>query len=311
MLSIISGGRRGGVIIGSLVDRLFSKYINSFTCPYRHQLSQTSRILTMAGISALVYADDLYKIVSNHTWTKHQDSLEEFSPAAIIGFCLFNAALMLGTLSSLAPLPGHEGGTLWPIFVKEHYSIDTSQKLLDPYSISHVNHGMLGFLIMSYLGADLGIGFIITLGSAVLWEILENTKFVIDLFRENSGPSEEYRGDSKVNVVGDVLSCSMGYALAVIMSRWGGALPAAAWVVITELVSTVKYRDSIILMTVQILAPSAEVSKWQTEILPEKFKDRRGYWANRRQSSLYSTIHLARTGAFNKLISRLVKIRDN
>ena len=60
--------------------------------------------------SAMVYATELYKIVNNYTWTKHQDNLEDFSPVAIIGFCLFNAALMLGTLSSLAPLPGH-GGT--------------------------------------------------------------------------------------------------------------------------------------------------------------------------------------------------------
>jgi len=224
---------------------------------------------------------------------------------------LFNAALLLGSLSSLAPLPGHKGGTLWPIFVKEHYSTETSQRLLDPYSISHVNHGMLGFLLISSLGADLGIGFILTLGTAVVWEILENTEFVIDLFRDNTGPSEEYRGDSRVNVVGDVLSCSMGYAVAVIMSGWGGRLPAAVWVVVSELASTVKYRDGIILMALQILAPSEVVGKWQTEILPEEFHNRRGYWGTRKQSSLYSTIHVTREEGFNKLISRLMKMRDN
>ena len=51
----------------------------------------------------------------------------------------------------------------------------------------------------------MGVDFVLTIASALLWEVLENTKFVIDLFRENSGPSEYYRGDSKVNVVGDVL----------------------------------------------------------------------------------------------------------
>ena len=73
------------------------------------------------------------------------------------------------------------------------------------YSFSHVNHGVLGFLLANLLGADLGVDFVLTIASALLWEVLENTKFVIDLFRENSGPSEYYRGDSKVNVVGDVL----------------------------------------------------------------------------------------------------------
>merc|ERR1711997_59451 len=136
-------------------------------------------VSTMDVSGDLDYFAELQSLIYNSTWTNHEDSLDNFSPAAIIGFGLLNVILMLGTLSSFAPLPGHTNGGLWPIFVKEHYSAQTSQHPLDPYSIGHVNHGVLGFLLSVYLGADLGIGFMMTIASAVLWEILENTKFVI------------------------------------------------------------------------------------------------------------------------------------
>ena len=170
---------------------------------------------------------------------------------------------------------------------------------------------MLAFLLANLLGADLGVSFVLTIASALLWEILENTKFVIDLFRENSGPSEDYRGDSKVNVVGDVLSCTMGYALAVTMSRWGGILPSIAWFVAMELVMAAKYRDNMVLMGLQIIAPSEAVSKWQLEVIPEKFPDRMGYWRKRRRSNLYSTMHLAKKKAFQRVIVKLMKLRSS
>ena len=66
------------------------------------------------------------------------------------------------------------------------------------------------------LGIDPGLGFLMTTFSAVLWELVENSEFVINLFRENSGPSENYRGDSQINVVGDILSCSLGYGASYI-----------------------------------------------------------------------------------------------
>ena len=148
-------------------------------------LSDVLRMIPLRYVSSSLSNDEILPQV---------DTLSQVSPATITEFGLFSAILMLGTVSSLAPLPGNSGGGFWPIYVKEHYSLKTSQNLLDPYSFSHVNHGVLGFLLANLLGADLGVSFVLTIASALLWEILENTKFVIDLFRENSGPSEYYRG---------------------------------------------------------------------------------------------------------------------
>ena len=86
------------------------------------------------------------------------------------------------------------------------------------------------------------MGFLITTFSALLWEIVENSEFVISLFRENSGPSEDYRGDSQVNVVGDILSASLGYGASYLLSRQlgGSLLPALGYFILSELYMTLR-----------------------------------------------------------------------
>ena len=86
-----------------------------------------------------------------------------------------------------------------------------------------------------------GLGLITTLFLALAFEVAENSPIVIAFFRKNSGimfnfskkiiekfislisigTSEEYRGDSAVNVIGDLLSCSLGYNLARYVYRLG------------------------------------------------------------------------------------------
>ena len=44
----------------------------------------------------------------------------------------------------LCRLPGHDRGGLWPPWISSHYSVRTSQHLLDPYTLAHVrySHGL-------------------------------------------------------------------------------------------------------------------------------------------------------------------------
>ena len=145
---------------------------------------------------------------------------------------------------------------------------------------------------------DPGLGFLLTTISGLLWEIGENTDYVINKFRENSGPSEDYRGDSKINSFGDVISCSMGYGVSYILSRHmgGSVMPALFWFVMSEIMMTVYYRDSMILLGVQLVANNEQLAEWQSEIIPKKARDngRSGYWSRtalRRQSTLFPITH--------------------
>ena len=59
--------------------------------------------------------------------TEEEDSLAELSDLSVILVGLFQTTLLLGMISAVYKLPGHDGGGLWPIYVKEHYSLQTSQ----------------------------------------------------------------------------------------------------------------------------------------------------------------------------------------
>ena len=59
--------------------------------------------------------------------TEEDDSLAELSDLSVILVGLFQTTLLLGMISAVYKLPGHDGGGLWPIYVNEHYSLQTSQ----------------------------------------------------------------------------------------------------------------------------------------------------------------------------------------
>ena len=102
----------------------------------------------------------------------------------------------------------------------------------------------MGFMASFLVGLDPAVGFIITIVSAIAFELVENTELIINLFRENSGPSEKYKGDSKINVVGDILSCGLGYGASYIISRHLDAEigPAIVWYIASEAFMTYNYR---------------------------------------------------------------------
>ena len=131
------------------------------------------------------------------------------------------------------------------------------------------------------------------LGS-LLWEVGENTDFVINLFRETSGPSEDYKGDSKINVVGDIISCSLGYSLSYILSRHlgGSIMPALLYLIISELYLAVTIRDNILIIGLQIMINSDLIRDWQLEAIPLKYRERgrTGYWLQNIKSEQFANL---------------------
>src|SRR5947209_3739957 len=87
-----------------------------------------------------------------------------------------------------------------------------SQHLLDPYSFSHVTHGVLlcGLLWLVARRRSAAWRFCLAVAVEVAWEVVENTDTVIDRFRAGTA-APGYRGDTVANSVGDVLRCMLGY----------------------------------------------------------------------------------------------------
>lgn len=139
-------------------------------------------------------------------------------------------------------------------------SAENSQHLSDWYTFSHVIHGF-GFYLLLWLIAPrtpVGLRLVLALGLEVGWEILENTPFIIDRYRQ-SALARGYVGDSVLNSVGDTLAMALGFVLARVLPVW----VTVALTVAMELFVGAMIRDNLMLNIIQLLYPSEAVSDWQ------------------------------------------------
>lgn len=89
---------------------------------------------------------------------------------------------------------------------------ETSTKLLDIYSFSHITHGVLYFLILVHiLKIDFWNGLILSILFEIIWEKIENTQYIIKKYRNKY---KNYRGDTNINIFGDILCSIIGYILS-------------------------------------------------------------------------------------------------
>tara|TARA_B100002051_G_C16578822_1_gene556524 strand:+ start:245 stop:664 length:420 start_codon:yes stop_codon:yes gene_type:complete len=88
---------------------------------------------------------------------------------------------------------------------------DYSKNLFDIYSFSHVSHGILFYLFFKYLKVNFLTGLYLTIILEFLWEMFENTEFIICLYRKDYG---NYEGDSYLNITGDIIATIIGYLFA-------------------------------------------------------------------------------------------------
>lgn len=110
-------------------------------------------------------------------------------------------------------LPGHKDSQFSPLFVPDFYGDRCSQHLFDPYSFVHFGHGILSYHVFGHLDSfqetiittsvktgpnkkhkstlaaktTSTIGLWVTLVYATIAEHIENSQFVIDRFRNNTG----------------------------------------------------------------------------------------------------------------------------
>jgi hypothetical protein len=141
------------------------------------------------------------------------------------------------------------------------HSSHNSQHLFDPYSFTHVSHGILFFLFFAWLLPRWAPGWRLVLALAVetLWEAVENTSFVVDRFRAAT-ISLDYYGDTVANSLGDVLSCWAGYLLA----RHLGIRGSVVVIIALELLLLVWIRDNLLLNVVMLIHPIEAIKAWQS-----------------------------------------------
>ncbi len=137
---------------------------------------------------------------------------------------------------------------------------ETSQHLIDWYTYTHVIHGFGFYLLLWLVAPRLSFGprLAIAIGLEVSWEIIENTPFIMERYRQ-SALARGYFGDSVINSVADTLAAAFGFVLARRLPvSWILALVAAM-----ELFAAYMIRDNLTLNVIQLIYPSGLISRWQ------------------------------------------------
>jgi hypothetical protein len=140
------------------------------------------------------------------------------------------------------------------------WSSENSQRLADPYSFSHIVHGILFYAVLSLIARKLPVRqrLLIALALEAGWEMLENSPFIINRYREAT-ISLGYVGDSVLNSLSDILMMTIGFLFA-FRVPWRVSVAA---VIIMEIGCALWVRDNLTLNIIMLIHPFDAIKHWQ------------------------------------------------
>ncbi len=139
---------------------------------------------------------------------------------------------------------------------------ETSQRVADAYSFSHIIHGILFYAFLWLVARKLPMRyrFILAIIIEAGWELLENSPIVINRYREAT-IALGYLGDSVLNSVCDVVMVMIGFYMARFWKVW----VSVAIIIIFEVGCLFWIRDNLTLNVVMLLYPIEPIKVWQSE----------------------------------------------
>ncbi|HMH43870.1 MAG TPA: DUF2585 family protein [Pyrinomonadaceae bacterium] len=177
-------------------------------------------------------------------------------PAVVIALILIATAFEL-----------HRQGRLWTctscpnlLWTSDAWGSQTSQLFLDPYSCTHLLHGVMFAGLLALLMRNLSASWRLVVAIAIecAWEMIENSNTVIQRYREATA-ALGYQGDTVLNSLGDIFCCVIGFSLALKLGwRWSLVLFFAV-----EAILLFWIRDSLLLEILMLIRPSSVVKHWQ------------------------------------------------
>ena len=142
------------------------------------------------------------------------------------------------------------------------WSSECSQRLADPYSFSHIAHGILFFGLLWVVARKMPVRyrFLVAVLFEAGWELLENSP--LDRLRPLPGRSTialGYVGDSIMNSLSDIGMMSLGFLFASRARPW----VSVAAVVAMEVGCALWVRDNLTLNIIMLVHPVEAIKAWQ------------------------------------------------
>ena len=176
----------------------------------------------------------------------------------IIALCIVLLTVLI--LFSMGRIPFCKCGVI-SVWSSDVMSSEQSQQLFDPYTFTHVLHGIIFYFILwgifrKRLSPPQRL--LLAIGIEGAWEIIENTDYVINRYREAT-ISLDYYGDSIFNSVGDIIAMITGFIMA-----W--KLPkkvTVAVVILIELALLYFIHDNLTINIIMLAHPIEALKVWQ------------------------------------------------
>jgi hypothetical protein len=175
--------------------------------------------------------------------------------------------LLLIPLTALIELSMHR----LPISESHHVTLwasvsspELSQQIADAYSFSHIIHGLAFYAIFRFITKRQGkfslpLCFFLAMLTECGWELLENTPWTIERYRQ-SALAAGYYGDSILNSTCDILFAALGFFLAAKFPTWA----SIALLIIIELTLALTIRDNLALNIINLIHPFEFIQRWQS-----------------------------------------------
>lgn len=177
--------------------------------------------------------------------------------------------LLLGGMAWVLHLMGRtwwcDAGDLDP-WSGDIWSVHNSQHLLDPYTFTHVLHGIVLYGILWLTIRSITTPSMrgwIALAAEVAWELVENTDPMIERYREET-LAIGYYGDSIVNSLADVVAFVVGYWAAGVLPVWA----SVCGFLLVDAALVLWIRDSLVLNVLMLVHPLERVKEWQMGGMP-------------------------------------------
>lgn len=184
------------------------------------------------------------------------------SPAWLTGIGVAIVAVAAAALLALGRTPWCrcDRVALWS---SDAWGPENSQQLADPYTFTHIGHGILFYALLRWLAPRLSIGMrcLLAVGIESAWEVIENTDAVIEHYRAAT-MALGYYGDSVINSVGDIAACAVGFGIA---ARLPARLTGAIFVAM-EIALALWIRDGLLINIVMLIHPIEAVKTWQAGV---------------------------------------------